>query len=81
MAFTDIVFSENFSSFADRGDIGTLVDITHSQKQENNVFLEVPVVGDVKSGVVYGHQGTELTGTYVAGGGSNTYSRGRVVNT
>lgn len=42
--------------------------------------LEQPAVGDVKTGVQYGAGGTEFTGTYVGGGGGNTYSRGRVVN-
>ena len=42
--------------------------------------LVQPAVGDVKTGVQYGAGGTEFTGTYVGGGGGNTYSRGRVVN-
>ena len=42
--------------------------------------LEQPAEADVESGVSYGAGGTEFTGTYVGGGGGNTYSRGRVVN-
>ncbi len=43
-----------------------------------------PDVDDVRTGTIYGpgqfHQQEYLTGTMAAGGGSNTYSRGRVVN-
>lgn len=42
--------------------------------------VTLPAVGDVRSGTTYGADGTEFTGTLVAGGGGNTYSRGRVVN-
>ena len=42
--------------------------------------LVQPAEADVESGVSYGAGGTEFTGTYVGGGGGNTYSRGRVVN-
>jgi hypothetical protein len=42
--------------------------------------LEQPAEADVESGVTYGAGGTEFTGTLVAGGGGNTYSRGRVTN-
>lgn len=35
---------------------------------------------DVRSGVQYGPNGTDYTGSMSAGGGGNTYSRGRVVN-
>jgi len=79
MALTDITFAEGFSELANRGNIGVLVDIDFTPKLASYLFLVVPVVGDVKSGVVYGQQGTEKTGTYVASGGS-TYARNRVVN-
>lgn len=39
-----------------------------------------PAVGDVRSGIDYGPNGTDYEGTLVVGGGGNTYSRGRVVN-
>ena len=43
--------------------------------------LVQPAEADVKNGVSYGAGGTEFTGTLVGGGGGgNTYSRGRVVN-
>lgn len=42
--------------------------------------LVQPVEADVKLGVDYGADGTEFEGTYEAGGGGNTYSRGRIVN-
>ena len=43
--------------------------------------LVQPAEADVESGVSYGAGGTEFTGTLVVGGGGgNTYSRGRVVN-
>lgn len=41
--------------------------------------LVLPITSDVKLGVGYGADGTELTGTYSAVGGSGV-SRGRVVN-
>ena len=42
--------------------------------------LVQPAEADVENGVSYGAGGTEFTGTFVGGGGGNTYSRGRVVN-
>ena len=39
-----------------------------------------PVEGDVRLAIDYGPNGDDYTGTLVAGGGGNTYSRGRVVN-
>ena len=79
MALTDIVFDDNNSSAAARGDIGTLDDILARDGMSSRLLLAVPVVADVKSGVQYGQQGTELTGTYVASGGGGV-SRGRVAN-
>lgn len=80
MALTDIVFDDNNSAAAARGDIGSAVD-SLSPQMSHRLLLAVPVIADVKIGVQYGQQGTELTGTYVGGGGGgNTYSRGRVVN-
>jgi hypothetical protein len=40
----------------------------------------LPIIGDVRLGIDYGPTGMEFEGTYAPGGGSNTYSRGRVVN-
>jgi len=39
-----------------------------------------PTPSDVLLGVDYGRTGIEYEGTHAPGGGSNTYSRGRVVN-
>jgi hypothetical protein len=77
MALTDVV-SPTGVSFADRGDIGTVEDVVTSNGSDK-MFLDVPTVGQVQSGVQYGQQGTELTGTYT-GSGATTYSRSRVVN-
>ncbi len=80
MALTDIVFDDNNSAAAARGNIGTLADILSRAGFSHRLSLVVPAIGDVKSGVQYGQQGNSLTGTYVGGGGGNTYSRGRIVN-
>lgn len=78
MALTDVVSGVQTDLMA-RGDIGTVVDVD-SERRVDKLFIDVPIVGEVQSGVDYGQQGTELTGTYVGGGGGNTYSRSRVVN-
>jgi hypothetical protein len=69
MALTDIVSEGGESSAAARGDIGTLTDILSRDGMSGYCFLTVPAIADVKSGVEYGQQGTELTGTYIGGGG------------
>ncbi len=75
MALTDIVSEGGESSSASRGNIGTIADALARDGMSHYIFLSVPVIADVKSGVVYGKQGTELTGTYVAvgGGGSDIH--------
>lgn len=79
VALTDVLFMSANAAEADRGDVGTLEDILPDE-MSNSVFLTVPTVAQVQSGVEYGQQGNELTGTYVGGGGGNTYSRARVVS-
>lgn len=79
MALTDIVTSEGNSSVAARGNGGTVSDALSRQAISLSRFLTSPAVGDVKTGVAYGRQGTELTGTYAAVGGSGV-SRGRLTN-
>lgn len=69
MALTDIVSEGGMSSAAARGDIGTLVDILARDGMSNSLFLTVPLEAQVQIGVEYGQQGTELTGSYVGGGG------------
>ena len=78
MALTDIVSEGGESSAAARGDIGTLVDILARDGMSGYKYVAVPVIADVKSGVVYGKQGTELTGTYVGGGGLPMLTSGAV---
>ena len=68
MPLTDIVSEGGMSSVAARGNIGVIVDALARDGMSHYKFLSVPVIADVKSGVVYGKQGTELTGTYVGGG-------------
>lgn len=80
MALTDVIFGAGNSASAARGNGGTVID-SLSERMSNALFIAVPAAADVKAGVLFGHQGDELTGSYVgAGGGGNTYSRGRVVN-
>ena len=79
MALTDVVFMSGNSASAARGDIGTLTDILPGLLS-HRLLLVVPLVGQVQSGVAYGQQGTELTGTFVGGGGAGM-SRSRVANT
>ena len=79
MALTNIVFSSGSSSVAARGDTGTLSNITASRMCSRR-FLVVPLAAQVESGVTYGQQGTELTGSFVGGGGGSGVSRARVVN-
>lgn len=77
MALTDVVSPTGISNMA-RGNVGTVTDVV-VPRGSDKIFIDTPVVGDVKSGVQYGQQGTELTGTYT-GSGATTYSRSRVVN-
>jgi len=69
MALTDIVFDTAFSSRANRGNIGTLVDIDFAPTIVHRLLLGVPAITDVRSGVTYGQQNTALTGNYAGGGG------------
>lgn len=71
MALTDIV-SNTGTDLMDRGDIGTLEDVD-APDFVDNLFIDVPLVGEVQSGVQYGQQGDELTGTFVGGGGGTAF--------
>lgn len=74
MAFYDIVSPPGHSpsgAYLSRGNGGTVVDAVGKRTVARH-FLAVPAAADVKSGVQYGQQGTELTGSYVGGGGGTT---------
>ena len=64
MALTDIVFYDVVAE-ADRGNTGVVAD---SVASTSTLYLTVPEVADVESGVVYGRQDSQ-TGTLVGGGG------------
>lgn len=72
MALTDIVFSTSGVQEENRGNIGSVLDITSQKRSIQEEKLIVPVVADVKNGVAYGVNGDELVGTYVGGGGGGT---------
>lgn len=70
MALTDIVSEAGMSanaSLADRGDVGSLVDQL-GDPNVSRLYITLPDVAEVQSGVVFGNQDSE-TGTYVGGGG------------
>ncbi len=70
MALTDIVSEAGMAanaSFADRGDVGSLVDQL-GDPDVSRLYITLPDVAEVQSGVVFGNQDSE-TGTYVGGGG------------
>lgn len=75
MALTDILAYGGKQGINEmsRGNIGTLSDALSLRKAVQEEKLVVPVVGDVKSGVQYGVNGNQLTGTYVGGGGGNIF--------
>lgn len=82
MALEDVVSTAGYASvagFANRGNIGTLEDQL-GKPDVSYLYIDVPIAAEVQSGVQYGQQGTELTGSYVGGGGGSGYSRSRVVN-
>lgn len=64
MALTDIVFYEVIAE-ANRGNIGTVADAV---ADVSNMYITIPAIADVESGVVYGRQDS-LTGTLTGGGG------------
>ena len=68
MALTDIVFYEVISE-ANRGNIGTVADAV---ADVSNMYITIPVIATVQSGIVYGRQDS-LTGTLTGGGGGPTY--------
>lgn len=61
MALTDILFTVN-SNNVNRGNIGTLSDITMKRKTER-LFIKIPELNEVKKNVSFGKQ-VSLTGTY-----------------
>lgn len=71
MALNDIVFSSRGVQEENRGNIGSVTDITTRKRSVQEEKLVVPVVTDVKSGIQYGVNGDQLTGTYVGGGGGS----------
>lgn len=75
MALTDIVFDDNNSAAAARGDIGSAVD-SLSPQMSHRLLLSVPTAAQVETGVVFGPQDS-LTGTFVGGGGGGTWMRCR----
>lgn len=72
MALTDIVNSDLVYNLS-RGNSGVLVD---SISEVHALYITNPSEGDVRSGTVYGPQGS-LSGELASGGG---ISRGRLVN-
>lgn len=81
MALTDIVSEAGMSanaSFADRGDVGSLVDQL-GDPNASRLYLTVPAASAVQSGVVFGAQDSE-SGTYVGGGGGGDTNTGSQFN-
>lgn len=56
-----------------RGNIGTVSDV-QARSAVHWLTLVAPAVGDVALGVLYGNQGTSLTGTLVTGGGPTYFA-------
>lgn len=80
MALTDVLFMSANAGKADRGNVGSLSDAILAS-MTNRLFMTVPTAAQVEAGVTFGQQGTELTGSFVGGGGgSGGMSRGRVAN-
>lgn len=70
MALNDIVSSRGLQE-ENRGNIGSVTDITSRNRSLQEERLVVPVVTDVKIGIQYGVNGDQLTGTFVGGGGGS----------
>lgn len=68
MALTDVIFYEVVAS-VNRGNTGTVEDTTASH---HTLFVTIPAITDVKTGVIYGLQ-NNLTGTLTGSGGGPTY--------
>lgn len=74
MALNDIMSGDNGTQEMARGDIGSVTDMTACCRMVQEESLVVPVATDVKSGIQYGVNGDELTGSYVGeGGGGNIF--------
>lgn len=71
MALNDIISSHGIQE-ENRGDIGSVTDIVSRFRSVQEEKLVVPVVTDVKSGIQYGINGDQLTGTYIGGGGGGS---------
>jgi hypothetical protein len=77
MAVTDFLSSIRDTSQViemSRGNSGVVNDIQAKKIMMHEFLLIVPVITDVALGIQYGQQGTELTGTAVAGGGPTYYA-------
>ncbi len=68
MALTDIIFYD-VSAEANRGDIGL---VENSVTDTSTLYITIPAIGDVESGVIYGLQDSQ-TGTLSGGGGGPSY--------
>jgi len=73
MALADVVFTGNNSSVANRGNVGVVAD-SCSSSVVHKLTLSTPAPADVLSGVLYGQQGSSLTGTLVGGSGGGEHS-------
>jgi hypothetical protein len=81
MALTDIVAEIGASanaSFADRGDVGSLVDQL-GDPNASRLFITLPTAAQVETGVMFGNQDS-LTGTFVGGGGGGDTVTGSQFN-
>lgn len=70
MALTDIV-SNTGTDLMSRGNTGTVVDVD-ARAFVDKLFIDLPAAAEVQSGVQFGQQGDEFTGSYVGGGGGGT---------
>lgn len=72
MALTDIMSGGSGEQEMARGDIGSVTDMLSPRRMIQEERLVVPAIADVKSGIQYGVNGDQLTGTYVGGGGGSS---------
>ena len=74
MALNDIMSGSNGTQEMARGNIGSVTDMTQGLRMVQEETLVSPAAADVKSGVQYGVNGNQLTGSYVGeGGGGNIF--------
>ena len=62
-------------NYPSEDDVENALDYAHGELTGNKT---IAAEGDVRTGVTYGANGTEYTGTYSAGGGSGQTSYGSV---